>query len=66
MSNKPGNKIVVGVLVPSIVAGHLVLLEEYCEPHCDWWHQPHAPHEAHSTSAISSLVAPSAFQTTSS
>jgi hypothetical protein len=57
--------IIVGTLVPSILVGHVVLFEKYCEPHCDWWHPPHV--ELGSTGTmINSMVLPSAFQTTSS
>jgi hypothetical protein len=60
------HRIVVGALVPSILVGQLVIDKKFCEPNCEWLDQPHVPHEAGSTSAINSLVSPSAFQTTSS
>lgn len=60
-------RIIVGTLVPSILVGQLVIEKKFCEPNCEWLDQPHVPHEAGSTtSAISSLVAPSVFVTTSS
>jgi hypothetical protein len=61
------NPLIIGTLVPTILVGHVVVFEEYCEPHCDWWHPPHVELSAGSSrTMVNSLVMPTAFQTTSS
>lgn len=59
--------IIVGTLVPSILAGHIAAFEHYCEPNCDWWHPEHIEiGEGSSGTMINSLVMPAAVvQTTS-
>jgi len=52
--------IVAGALVPGIVVGHLIVEPEFCEPHCEWLHQPHI--EVGSTGTmINSMVWSAAF-----